>query len=180
MAAAGVDITESAALTVLRSFLLALLPGIEVIRSQVNRVPEPKAADFVVMTPLLRERLSTNLTAYDDPGSAPGTRADTQPTRISVQLDLHGPASSDNAQIITTVMRADNAMALFAAAGAGVVPLYAGDPRQAAFINGEQQFEDRWVVEISLQINPTVTRAQDFAGSLNVTLASVDALFPQE
>jgi hypothetical protein len=35
--------------------------GIEVIQSQVNRVPEPKTEDFVLMTTLRQPRLSTNL-----------------------------------------------------------------------------------------------------------------------
>lgn len=54
--------TETQALAALRAFLSFILPnGIEIIRGQDNRVPEPVAPDFVVMTPIRRERLMTNL-----------------------------------------------------------------------------------------------------------------------
>lgn len=62
-----VSITESAILTVLRSFLLSVLPsGVEVVRGLVNRVPEPAGADFCVMTPLFRDRLGTNVDTVQD------------------------------------------------------------------------------------------------------------------
>lgn len=54
--------TQSQVLTQLRSFLIAILPaGVEVVTGQVNRVPEPTAANYVVMTPMGQERLRTNV-----------------------------------------------------------------------------------------------------------------------
>lgn len=51
----------------LRSFLLSVLPaGVEVIQGQDSLVSEPSGVDFVVMTPITRERLSTNYTAWAD------------------------------------------------------------------------------------------------------------------
>ena len=59
--------TEAEALTGLRTFLLSVLPvGTACIRGLDNRVPEPIGMDFVVMTPMLRERLSTNVSTYRD------------------------------------------------------------------------------------------------------------------
>jgi len=59
--------SERATLIALRNFLLAILPsGVPVIRAQVNRVPEPLSPDFVLMTPLRRERLATNTDAWTD------------------------------------------------------------------------------------------------------------------
>src|SRR5260221_554826 len=56
----GISVTEANVVTVLRSFLLNIMPaGIEVIRSQVNRVPPPKNS-FIMMTPLNRKRLAIN------------------------------------------------------------------------------------------------------------------------
>jgi len=45
-------------------------------------------------------------------------------------------------------------------------------------INGEQQFEQRWRVEASMQYNPVVTMAQGSATALNVGLVSTDAAYP--
>ncbi|WP_457152654.1 phage neck terminator protein [Mesorhizobium sp. P5_C1] len=58
--------SQSTIQTVLRLFLLAILPaGVEVVSSQDNRVPEP-AGDFVTMTVSRRGRLSTNVDTFQD------------------------------------------------------------------------------------------------------------------
>ena len=71
------SITETQVFTALRLFLLSILPaGIEVVRAEYNRVPEPKVADFVVMTATSRNRLATNIDDYEDvrfTGSIAGT-----------------------------------------------------------------------------------------------------------
>jgi hypothetical protein len=44
----------------LRAFLIAILPaGVSVVEGQDNRIPEPASPNFVVMTPILRNGLST-------------------------------------------------------------------------------------------------------------------------
>jgi hypothetical protein len=60
-------VTESMCLQATGNFLLAVLPaGATVIRGQPNRVPEPTAERFVVMTPLSRMRQSTNVDTSAD------------------------------------------------------------------------------------------------------------------
>jgi len=228
--------------SVLRSFLLSVLPiGVDVIEGQDNRVAEPSAADFVVMTAIRRRRVETNLDAYVDAvftgsiagtvmtissvqrgslklGSnifginvatntvvasfgtgtggvgtynvAPsqsvasrtlsaGTASLTQPTEIAFQLDVHGPNSADNAQIISTAFRDEYAVEQFAFAGFPVTPLYADDPRQAPFFNAEQQYETRWVVEAVLQADQVVSGIpQQFAASTTLVLVNVEAEYP--
>lgn len=61
------SLTQANILQSLRTFLLDILPsGTEVIAAQVNRVPEPDADDFVVMTPVRFDRLRTNVSADAD------------------------------------------------------------------------------------------------------------------
>lgn len=235
------SLTESQAFTALRSFLLAVLPsGIEVLRSQVNQVPEPQGPDFVMMTALSRERLETNVSAYSDvafTGSiagntltvtamqmggiavgaqllgnnlaanttvtalgtgtggdgtytvspsqtvvsqtiAAGTQTILQPTQLTVQVDVYGPNSADNAQIITTLVRDGYAVDQFATSGYDVMPLYASEARQSPLINAESQFEARWTFSIVMQVNPTITVPQQFADQLQATLTEVQAQYP--
>lgn len=229
---------ENAINTALRSFLISILPGVDVILSQVNRVPEPTSADFITMTPLRRERIETNIDSYGDVvftgsiigttlyvtsvrrgqisvgatlsgvGLAAGTTITTlgtgvggigtyavsmsqsvssrtiaagkqtflQPTKVTIQLDVHGPNSADNAQTISTLMRDDYAVQAFQALNADVVPLLAEDPRQMAFNNAEQQYEDRWVIEAQLQANITITAPLQFADSIDLTVIAVETL----
>lgn len=181
-------VTEDAILTALRALLLAILPaGVEVIQGQVNRVAEPSSPDFIVMTPASRTQISTNNEFWEmtDAGSdmqtvgtnsigSSGTPVPPtvwnaeRPTQISVQLDIHGPNGSDNAQTITTLWRSDFACA--AVETSIFQPLFATDGRQMPFINGENQYENRWTMEVALQANPIVSTPTPFADSIGVTI----------
>lgn len=227
--------------TVLRSVLTGFLPsGIPIVQGQVNRVPEPQGANFVVMWPMRRKRLATNVDGTVDTrfiGSIAGTTltittldygavavgslifgvdvaagttvtalgtgtggvgtytvsssqtvASTvmaagvlnilQPTELTVQLDIHGEEGPNNAQTISTLLRDDYGVQAFLALGSTVVPLHADDPRQMPFVNAEQQYEDRWIVEVCLQVNETVQVPQQFADAVVVGLINVDAAYP--
>ena len=60
------ETTNSSVQATLIAFLNQLtLPGWEIIEGQDSRVPEP-AGNYIVVTPLFRERLSTNVTVYAD------------------------------------------------------------------------------------------------------------------
>jgi len=62
----GPSVTEGDVYQSLKGFLATILPpGIPILRTQINRVASP-AGDFVMMTPLLRTRLATNIDATID------------------------------------------------------------------------------------------------------------------
>ncbi len=234
--------TERDANVALRAFLLTLLPsGTEVVLGQVNRVPEPRGADFVVFWPLRRERLGTTGTDYLDTevvgsiagavltvtsvangaltpgltlfgtGAGPavgsvlggqlsgslggtgtyavspaqtlssttifvGERADLAPTDLVVQVDVHGPSSGDNVTRLETLFRSDYGVTAFG--GVAVTPLYADSPRQAPFVNAEQQVETRWTIDAHLQLSAIVRTPQQFADQLEPTTIEVDGAFP--
>lgn len=232
---------QSDVLTVLRSFLLGILPnGIEVVKAQDNRVPEPSSSDFVVMTPIHDRRLATNIDLSEDvrftgsisgntmtvssvnfgsieigsqvfgigltdgtvvtalgtgsggagtytvspPQTIPsevlsaGNKSAMQEVEMTIQLDLHGPNSHNNAQTISTLFRDEFATSFFDGVNDAISPLYADDPRQTPFLNAEQQIETRWVVEAVIQVNQTVTVPQQYADSVQVTPIDVDASYP--
>ncbi|AMM14242.1 hypothetical protein AX768_09185 [Burkholderia sp. PAMC 28687] len=174
-----ISITEDNVLAALRGFLLGIVPdGVEVISSQDNRVPEPERDDFLTMTVLYQSRLSTNSSTYTDPGTNPGTRNYQQSKKITIQIDIHGPASADTTAMISTLFNDQYACDVFAASNFDIQPLYCDDGRQMTFINGENQFEQRWSIEAVLQYNPITSVPQDFADALNVNIISVDATYP--
>ena len=109
---------------------------------------------------------------------AAGTASLLQKAECVVQVDLHGPNASNNAQIVSTVFRDDVSVEFFAADNANIAPLYADDPRQMPFLNAEQQFEDRFIVEAHMQVNQTVVVPEEFAGVVDVGIVSVDATYP--
>lgn len=109
-----------------------------------------------------------------------GSQTFMQEVEASVQLDVHGPSSSDNSQIISTLFRDEYATAFFSELSTGdtISPLYADDPRQMPFLNAEAQYENRYVIEARLQANQTVTRPQQYADEAIVGLIDVDATYP--
>lgn len=121
--------------------------------------------------------VSVSQTVSDEIISA-GTAGLLQKTEVVMQCDVHGPNAADNAQVISTAIRDDVATRYFLPDQTGVAPLFAADPRQVPFINGESQVENRWVVDCHLQAQINVVFSQDFADTVAVTPVSVDASFP--
>lgn len=174
---ASLALTESNMLAALRAVLLSLIgSGTEVIEGEINRIAEPVGPDFVVMIPITRERLSTNVDTYADIPSA-GVKRIAMPTAVTVQIDVHGPNSADNSAIIAAVFRDETAADGLALSGFDIAPLYTSEPRQTPFINAEQQVEFRWAIDLTLQVNPIITIAQDFADHLAVVLTGVNTTY---
>lgn len=101
-----------------------------------------------------------------------------QPVKFTVQLDIHGDLGADNAHIISTLFRDDYGVQLFKSSGFDVTPLYATEAKQLPFLNGEQQIESRWTMDIVVQCNPVVTVPQQFADQLAINIINVDAIYP--
>lgn len=241
------SITETQVFTSLRTVLLTfglapLNPNtrFEIIRGQVNRVPEPAGPDFLVMWPALRERLSMNVeTCTDNQVSASiagsvmtvgevlagyvplgaslwqlnnaasvgtilsqisgiaggagryqlaptpdlgsqtfycGNRAMQEDVELTIQCDVHGPASADNASKIEVQWRSQWGVDACQNAGGIISPLYSSAPRQLAFDNAEQQYEERWSIDLCMQISPVVSVPQQFATKATVTAESVQTM----
>jgi hypothetical protein len=173
-------LTESNTLQAVGNFLVAVLPtGTQVVVGQDNRVASPQSANYAVMTPIMRTRLATNLTTYADGyPSNPQTRADTQATMVTIQVDTFGPLSGDHAQIIQTLFRSDWGVDQFATSGFDVTPLYTSEPRQMKFTDESAQVQQRWSIDLMCQADPIVTVPQDFADQLAVGVINVDAAYP--
>lgn len=107
-----------------------------------------------------------------------GSQNVTQAVEVTIQIDVHGPASAENAQAVTTLLRDGYAVDAFLALGDDVMTLHADDPKQVPFINGENQYETRWVIEAKLQANQVLSIPQQFAGALAVDIVEVEAEFP--
>ena len=146
-----------------------------IIRGQVNRVPEPKNNDFIVIWPILRERLDFNVDSWAFV-SAPTTTQAEQRIKLTFQADVHGPNAADNATKLSTLWRDQFAVSAFQALGVAISPLYTDDPRQMPFENAEQATEERWVVDLVMQANITITTDMQFANQLLGTVLEVDQL----
>lgn len=221
-------------------FLEDILPSnTDVVVGQINRVPEPKGANYVIMWTINRNRLETNIDGMEDvlftasiaadvmtvsaieygvlldgnsvfgitvadgtsivdqltgdPGGvgtytitpdqtvtprsmAAGYVDITQNTEVVMQLDVHGPLSSDNAQTISTLFRDTYGVDKFHEINPDITPLFTSDPRQIPFSNAEQQVETRWIIDAHLQVNARVIVPQQFAETVEVDVINVETL----
>lgn len=99
-----------------------------------------------------------------------------QRVQVSYQLDIHGPASVENAATISTLFRDAYAAVFFADRGNGTVPLYCSDPAQAPFINAEQQYEERWTITAEMEAQTGISVSQEFGDTLTVSVVSEKTL----
>lgn len=109
---------------------------------------------------------------------ASGQKLLEQGAEVTVQLDFHSAdnTASDLAQIFSTTFR--DAFAVDFMKASGVIPLYADDPRYIQFINAEQQYEWRWMIEARMQVNQVTAVPQQYMDGVTVELVDVDAAFP--
>lgn len=103
---------------------------------------------------------------------AAGQQSVTQTADVTVQVDLHGPAYLANAALVATLFRDGFAYEFFADPDKdyGVTPLYADDPRQTPFVNGEKQYERRTSVDLHLQADFVINLPQQFSDALEATV----------
>lgn len=170
---ATIDITKDAVVTALRAFILHALPGVQVVEGQQNHVPLPLGR-VVVMTPLMQTAMNVPTTHY---APASGTVGKRQSTDWRVQLDVYGEGAEDAATILAALFRSDVAFEWLANHDHPIRPLYAGEPKNMAFINDAMNYEDRWMLEVHLHANPTVSVSQQFADSLSVGLVAANVLY---
>ena len=107
---------------------------------------------------------------------AAGQTTYTQPQEITWQLDFHSAAPGDAADMVaavSTFFRSDLANTLFNSPTSGCWPLYADDPRQVPFINAEQQYETRWVLDCHCQINQEMIWPTQFLDTVSVKILSL-------
>jgi hypothetical protein len=173
----NISITSAQLYTIIGQFVQAVIgtdpatsQTVVVTRGQINLVAMPDSA-FVNMQLFTMGRLRTNVHTYT---------VDQQMevevgTKVKVRLDFYGPLAEDWSRGVTALWRDDYGCAFLASVGA---PLYDGDPMQAALVNGEEQYENRWIVEMYLQYNPVITVPQQSATTFKVKVKNVDETFP--
>lgn len=180
---ATVSITLDDIYTDLGTFIMATL-GLDanhVVQEFNNRVAMP-TGPFVGMRLTTNKRLRTNEGSWirpdpsaDPPVPFPTTYQIEQGIMLNLQLDCYAPQSGDWATILSTLLRDDVGCVALAPT---CQPLYADNPVRAPLVDGEEQYEDRWIVNARLQYNPVVSTPQDFADTLAIDLHNVDVEFP--
>jgi hypothetical protein len=174
------DVNEVDVYTVLKAFIVSVtgLPTNAVLRIPTNRAPMPKTYPFITMSPVLKEQIMWPVVAVADPATQPQGRTITSATRYQIQVDAYGPTGGDLIQMLFTVLQSSDAFDFFSAqTTSGVYPLYATAPHQSPLVDEEAEYEVRWIMDVSLQCNPTLTTTVQTASTVAVTLINVEATY---
>lgn len=164
----SIDLTDEDVFTALRSFLMLVVPDIEVLREFDDQVPLPDGG-FILMSPISILALATALTDYADTPNDPENSALLlkESTKCTVQIDFFGPDAMQWAKTFVSTFPSEWGCLQF---GDNVKPLSCGEPKLLAIENGTTQYENRWGVTADLQYNPTVTVPMQYADEAEATL----------
>ena len=133
-----------------------------VIQGLQNNSPMPK--NCVVMTLLPYTKDLDQSQYYNENGESM-----IQVSRqYMMQLDFYGDEAPDRALKCASLWRSRYSTDKLK----GVQPLYANDARNMEFINEQDQYEKRFLVEIALQYNPhyTYSEQSDILADLDIKL----------
>lgn len=145
---------------------------VAVTSGQINRVSMPNSA-FINMWASDDDQLRTTIDTWD---TTTQTQISEIGTKIKMRVDFYGPLSHDWMKAVVTFWRDVYGVTLLAPTCA---PLYYGKPVHATLIDGEEQYEDRWIVDLFLQYNPTFTAPQQSAvPPYKVTVVNVEQKYP--
>lgn len=176
MTAATITPSDSDVFTSIKAFVVGVL-GInpaQVVQGLQNRVPAP-AGSYVILTALFDNRLRTNLETWDITNPNPTEISAENGMMVAVQIDCYGVSSHDWARTLCTLWRDDYGAQALASIGA---PLYADEPRQMPYTDGEAQNAQRWLIDARLQVNFVVSTPMQFGDTIVPNLVNVDERYP--
>lgn len=143
-------------------------------QAQANRVPMPKDP-FCILTPLRFTRLSTTRDVSQDTGdSSTSAMGYTEVRQADIQVDIYGDGAGDRAIALETVFTSGYAYEKIKALDERLAPLYSSAAIQAPMINAESQWQERYMLTLSLQAHITVSFPQDYFDKAEFTTIQVD------
>lgn len=143
-------------------------------QAQADRVPMP-LGQFNIITPLRFKRLGTTRDIKGDTGdNTTATMGYTEVRQAEIQVDLYGENAGDRAIELETVFASSYGYETIKALDDRLAPLYSSEAIQAPMINAESQWQERYIITLSLQAHITVTLRQDYFDHADITLEQVD------
>lgn len=140
-------------------------------QAQDNRVPMP-LEQFCILTPITYTRLSTTR-VIDNPLTEQAKYKEIR--KLDMQLDIYGKGGSERAIAIETAFRSNIMYEKLHALDERITPLYSTSAVQASMINKEMQWQERYMVMLTLQTDITLVAPQDYFDSIEFTLYEVDS-----
>lgn len=177
-------LTEADFMLALHGYIVAVtgLDGARVFRGNQSRMVLPKSGAYCIYTPIIRQRRGTNVYAFDatnKPDDENGVDTMTALILVDVQVDFYADSASQNAQALEIASRSYIGTDYFKGEGVDVRVCTAQSPRNLTGIDASNQYEERWSVTITAEINAGITQNlpwfEDFTFQ---AIKNVDVYFP--
>jgi len=156
-------LTEADFMTALHGYIVAVtgLDGGVVFRGNQSRMVLPKSGAYCIYTPIIRRRRGTNIYNFNAaglPDDKNGADNITALILIDVQVDFYADNAAQNAQMLEIASRSYMGTNYFKASGVDVRVCTANNPRNLTGIDASNQYEERWSVTITTEINCGITQ----------------------
>jgi hypothetical protein len=151
---------EADYLTALHGFIADVtgLDGKVIFRGFQSRNVLPKKGAYCIYTPLFRERQGTNVYAFNadgKPDNENGVDSITALVLIDVQVDFYSSGAALNAQSLEIASCSYIGSDWFTGKGLDVRVCGADTPRNLTGIDQSNQYEERWSVKLTTEVNST-------------------------
>ena len=155
-------LTEADFMAALHGYIIAVtgLDGARVFRGNQSRMVLPKKGAYCIYTPIIRQRRGTNVYDFDAeglPDNENGVDTMTALILIDVQVDFYADNASANAQALEIASRSYIGTDYFKGEGVDVRVVSAQNPRNLTGIDASNQYEERWSVTITTEVNSSIT-----------------------
>lgn len=137
----------------------------QVFKGYQNMTATPTGT-YAVVSSGVKTRLDQGDRDYDPTN---GLMLVTRHTQYYYQIDCYGPSAPDWADIIAVAWNSPWSCGQLNGTGlnapttkATLQSLYADEPQQITIVNAENNYEQRFMVKLYLQVNPIVSLPQDF------------------
>ena len=177
-------LTEADFMAALHGYIVAVtgLDGGVVFRGNQSRMVLPKKGAYCIYTPIIRQRRGTNVYDFDAeglPDDKNGTDSLTSLVLVDVQVDFYADYAAQNAQMLEIASRSYMGTNYFKAAGVDVRVCTAQNPRNLTGIDASNQYEERWSVTITAEINSALVNSLPWFEDVTFEkIVNVDTEFP--
>ena len=179
-------LTEADYMLALHGYINAVtdLDKTRIFRGNQSRMVLPKNGAYCIYTPIIRQRRGTNIYNFNAeglPDNKNGADNITALILIDVQVDFYADGAAQNAQALEIASRSYIGTNYFKQLDTpvNVRVCTAESPRNLTGIDASNQYEERWSVTITTEINSAYTELLPWFEDFNfVAIKNVDVYFP--
>ena len=160
---ATISVTERDIFIELRKYLTELF-SCPVVQGYQNNVPVPE--NGIVMH-MLFERDLDYIADYWDPAGEEMTAQ--RSVEATFQLDFYGAEANNRSRVVANLWKSSYTTDRMTKCQ----PLDSGDPKKDVLVNQANQYENRMMLEITLQYNPETSYHVDSVDEISITTTNI-------